>query len=67
MKSLVLLILLAIVISLGFGLFFLGKDRQGSRRMLNALKFRVALSALLILLLVLSFVLGWIAPRSPAG
>ena len=51
----------------GVGLFFLKKDKQGSTRMLNALKIRVALSVLLILVLVLSYVFGWIAPRSVAG
>jgi hypothetical protein len=62
MKALVLLILLAIVISLGSGLFHLTRDRQGSKRLLKALKIRVALSAFLILFLVSSWYFGWISP-----
>lgn len=63
MKLLVLLLLLAIVASLGSGLFFLYRDQEGSTRVLKALKIRVALSILLIVLLVVGYSLGWIAPR----
>ena len=62
MKAVVLLLLAAIVISLGSGLFFLTKDDKNSTRVLNALKVRVALSVALILFLVVSFSLGWIKP-----
>ena len=62
MKALVLIVLLAIVISLGSGLFFLSKDGQGSPRMLKALKIRVALSVTLILLLVAAYWFGLIRP-----
>lgn len=60
MKIFVIIMLIAIVASLGSGLYFLSKDDQGSPRMLNALKLRVALSAILILTLVISYFLGWI-------
>lgn len=60
MKAIVLILLAAIVVSLGSGLFFLSKDNQDSRRVLNALKVRVALSLVLILFLVSSFYFGWI-------
>jgi len=62
MKALVFLMLLAIIISLGSGLYYLIRDRNDSRRLLKALKIRVALSAILILFLVLSWFLGWISP-----
>ena len=62
MKALVLLILLAILISLGSGLYFLIRDREGSPRLLKALMLRVGLSAALILFLVTSYSLGWISP-----
>lgn len=62
MKLLVLALLLAIVVSLFSGLFFLYRDQEGSPRMLNALKVRVALSVLLIVLLVVGYSVGWIAP-----
>ena len=59
MKLLVIVLLLAIVASLGSGLFYLAKDDQNSPRVLKALKIRVALSALLILFLLLSYYMGW--------
>jgi hypothetical protein len=60
MKAIVLVLLAAIVISLGSGLFFLTKDDKNSTRVLNALKVRVALSIVLVAFLVLSFSFGWI-------
>jgi len=62
MKAIVLLILLAILISLGSGLYYLIRDREGSPRLLKALILRVGLSAALILFLVISFFMGWISP-----
>jgi len=52
-------LLLAIVVSLGSGLFYLARDDQNSPRVLKALKIRVALSAILILFLLLSYYMGW--------
>lgn len=63
MKLVVLAMLAAIVVSLGAGLFFLYRDQDGSTRVLKALKLRVALSVALILLLVVAYSLGWIAPQ----
>lgn len=60
MKILVIIILLAILFSLGSGLWFLAKDDQGSTRVLTALKIRVALSALLVLFLILAYFQGWL-------
>jgi hypothetical protein len=61
MKLVVLLILAAILVSLGSGLWFLAKDDQGSTRMLTALKIRVALSTVLIGFLVVGYFQGWIS------
>lgn len=66
MKLFILVILIAIVVSLGSGLYFLSRDDRGSPRMLKALKLRVALSAILILALLLSWFAGWIEPL-PGG
>ena len=63
MKLAVILVLLAILVSLGSGLFFLAKDDQGSTRVLTALKVRVVLSALLIAFLVVGYFQGWINPN----
>ncbi len=59
MKLVVVVLLLAIIVSLGSGLFYLARDDQNSSRVLKALKIRVALSALLILFLLLSYYMGW--------
>jgi len=63
MKIIVLVLLAAIVLALFSGLFFLVKDEDhpNSPRLLTALKVRVGLSILLVLLLVVSFQMGWLA------
>jgi phosphoglycerol transferase MdoB-like AlkP superfamily enzyme len=62
MKYVVVLLLAAIVISLGTGLFYLRREDADSPKMLRALQVRVALSLVLILFLVASYFLGWIEP-----
>jgi len=64
MKLVLIILLLAIVASLASGLWFLAKDDQGTRRVLKALKIRVALSALLIVFLILGYYQGWILPNT---
>ena len=60
MKYIVFVLMLAIVASLGAGLYYLRKDQQGSPRLLNMLKLRVALSVLLIVFLLVSYAMGWL-------
>ena len=62
MKIIVLVLLAAIVIALFSGLFFLAKDKDHppSPRLLTALKVRVALSISLVVLLVVSYQMGWL-------
>ena len=64
MKLIVLALLAAIVVSLFSGLFFLTRDsdKEDSTRLLTSLKIRVVLSIALIVLLVSSFLFGWIQP-----
>ena len=64
MKLVVILILFAIVLSLGSGLWFLAKDDRGSTRVLTALKIRVGLSAVLIAFLLVGYFQGWILPNA---
>lgn len=64
MKLVVILFLLAIVISLGTGLWFLVNYDSGDKRLLTALKIRVALSAILIGFLVYGYYQGWIVPNA---
>lgn len=60
MKLVVIILLVAIVASLGTGLFHLSRDDADSQKVLKALKIRVVLSALLVLFLVASYYLGYI-------
>lgn len=60
MRYIVIVLLFAIIASLGAGLYFLRKDQEGSPRLLKMLKLRVALSVLLILFLLASFAMGWL-------
>lgn len=61
-KILIVLILLAVLVSLFSGLFFLHQDRGQGARTVRALTTRVALSLVLFGLLVLAFHLGWLTP-----
>ena len=60
MKLVVIILLAAIVISLGSGLFYLTRSNADSSKALKALKIRVALSAVLILFLLGSYYFGYI-------
>lgn len=60
MKYVVFILLAAIVISLGSGLYYLSRNDSNSSKMLKALKIRVGLSALLIVFLVSSYFMGWL-------
>ena len=62
MKYVVFVLLAAIVVSLGTGLFYLRREDADSPKMLRALEIRVGLSLVLILFLVASYFLGWIEP-----
>ena len=62
MKFVVILLLAAIVFSLGTGLFYLRREDADSPKMLRALEVRVGLSLVLLLFLIASYFLGWIEP-----
>ena len=62
-KILIVATLLAIVASLGSGLFHLVRDEGQSRRMVNALTVRIVLSVLLFVLLFVAWRAGLIAPH----
>ncbi|MEM7283482.1 MAG: twin transmembrane helix small protein [Pseudomonadota bacterium] len=62
-KAVVIILLLAILASLGSGLFFLTNDKGGTKRTVNALTIRVTLSVALFALLFLAWWLGWIQPH----
>ena len=62
-KIILVALLLAIVVSLFSGLFFLMKDDSRERRVLTALKIRVGLSIALLIFLALAFSQGWLEPH----
>ena len=61
---LVIVVLLAILVSLGSGLFFLVKDKDDSRRVLRALTIRITLSVFLFLLILVAWWAGLIQPNA---
>lgn len=62
-KYLIVIVMIAIVISLGSGLFFMLKDEGGSKRMVNSLTVRIALSVTLFVLLFVAWYFGLIQPH----
>ena len=62
MKYVIYVLLAAIIISLGTGLFYLRREDADSPKMLRALQVRVALSLVLILVLIGAYFFGWINP-----
>lgn len=63
-KLLVVLVLIAIVVSLGAALFQLARGTGDSRKMLRALTWRIGLSVALFVLLLLAYRAGWITPHA---
>jgi formate/nitrite transporter FocA (FNT family) len=62
-KILILVLLAAIVISLGTALYHLGTGKGDSKKMLRALTVRIVLSLALFLLLMIAWRFGLISPR----
>jgi hypothetical protein len=62
-KVLIVAVLIAIVVSLGSGLFHLVKDDRQSKKMVNALTVRIALSVALFILLFIAWRQGLITPH----
>jgi hypothetical protein len=62
-KIIVLLLLALILISLGAGMVSLIKDRGETNRTVKFLTIRIVLSIALFVLLVVSFLMGWIQPH----
>ncbi len=64
-KILIVVVLFAIVLSLGSGLFYLVKEDEGQsrKRMVTALTVRIALSVTLFILLFIAWYAGLITPH----
>jgi hypothetical protein len=61
-KIIVIAGLVAVVASLFSALYYLYHDRGQGKRLVRALALRVALSIALVVFLLVSYHLGWIAP-----
>jgi Protein of unknown function (DUF2909)/Hypoxia induced protein conserved region len=60
MKIIILVLVAAVIVSLFAGLYFVYKDKGNSTRAVKALTVRVALQAIIILLLLGGLMLGFI-------
>ncbi|MDA0730051.1 MAG: twin transmembrane helix small protein [Proteobacteria bacterium] len=62
-KTIIIIILIVILLSLTKGLHFLMKDDDQSRKMVRSLTIRIVLSIFLFLLILFGYWMGWIAPN----
>jgi putative copper export protein len=64
-RYLIILMLVLIVGSLGKALYHLSSSKpQDSRKMVNALTWRIGLSVGLFVLLIVAYYRGWISPQA---
>jgi succinate dehydrogenase/fumarate reductase cytochrome b subunit len=64
---LIVAFLIVILWNLGAGLYYMMVDKGQTRRTVNALTRRVAVSVTLILLVLLAIWMGWITPHGIGG
>ena len=62
-KYLIVAFILAILFSLGKGLFHLVNDKGNTKRLANTLTVRIVLSVLLVILIVAAYLFGLIEPH----
>ena len=62
-KTFIVLFIIAILFSLGSALYYLMHDRGDSTRMVKALTFRIGLSVILFILLMVGFATGILKPN----
>ena len=65
LKFLFLILIACILFSLACGLYYLVADRSKGNRIVKALAFRISLSLILFIFIVISILSGWIVPYSP--
>jgi hypothetical protein len=66
-KAIVLLLFLFIFFSLASALYYLVTDKSGSNRVVKALTWRIGLSIVLFILLMIAFAFGWLTPHPVGG
>ena len=62
-KIIVIAAMIAIIVALSSGLIFLVRDKGQSKSTIRALTWRISLSLLLFIFLLLAYNLNWIAPH----
>lgn len=62
-KVFIVIVLVAIMYSLGSGLYYLVKDQGKGTRVAKALTWRIIISLALFIFLLLAFTMGWITPN----
>jgi hypothetical protein len=62
-KIIVIINLILVLLSLGAGAFFLGKDDNQHTRVLRALTLRISLSISLLVLLIAGYYMGLLTPN----
>jgi putative copper export protein len=62
-KAIVILLLFLILFALGSALYFLVHDQNNSDRIVKALSWRIGLSLILFIILIIAFAMGWISPH----
>ncbi|MEO5566010.1 MAG: twin transmembrane helix small protein [Luteimonas sp.] len=64
LKTLLIVAFLGLILwNLGAGLYYMLVDKGTTKRTVNSLTKRIALSVILILLVALSIYMGWITPH----
>ena len=64
LKTLLIIAFLILILwNLGAGLYYMLVDKGQTKRTVNALTKRIALSVALILLVILAIYMGWITPH----
>jgi succinate dehydrogenase/fumarate reductase cytochrome b subunit len=64
LKILLIVAFLAVILwNLGAGLYYMLVDKGTTKRTVNALTRRIAISVALILLVILAMYMGWITPH----
>ncbi len=65
LKTVIVILLLAIIASLASGFYFLLHDESQSKRLLTSLKTRITLSVLLMLLITVAWLHGDLTSHAP--
>ena len=63
LRIVIVILLVLVIVSLFSGLFFMYRDKGDSKRMVNALTIRIALSLLIFALLMASYWFGWMPAK----